>query len=270
MVYSTTDYAKGTDVAEPAVTSLPLWQRISGDLERKIDAGDFSAGFPGELELSERYGVSRGTVRKALQPLRDRGVISSERGRPPRVIDTVGASSYGPIYSLHETIRGLSMDQTNVVLQQRTTRHARVAAKLDLPEDAELFHLARIRLADDRPFAADRLWLPLDTARPMLDSDFTDTAVYQQLRDMCGVTLTGGYEELRPVVADASLAEALGCAPGDAVFKNQRLSAAPTGPVEFRETYIVGDRLSVVRSFGKGPPPERSDGPIDDEKWWDT
>src|SRR5699024_6144908 len=97
-----------------------------------------------------------------------------ERGRPPRVIDTVGASSFGPIYSLHETIRSLGMQQRNVVLQQRPTRHARVAAKLGLPDDADLFHLARIRLADGTPFAADRLWLPLDAARPMLDSEFTD------------------------------------------------------------------------------------------------
>ncbi|WP_237249195.1 GntR family transcriptional regulator [Spelaeicoccus albus] len=261
---------KGTDVGQPAVKSLPLWQRIASDLERLIDEGEFAARFPGELELADRYGVSRGTVRKALQPLRDRGVISSERGRAPRVIDTVGASSYGPIYSLHETVRGWGLRQTNVVLRQGTTRHERVAAKLRLPADTEFFHLARVRLADGTPFAADRLWIPLETARPMLNADFTDVAVYQQLRDKCGVTITGGYEELRPVIADSTLAQALECEQGTAVFKNERLSAGPVGAVEFRETYIVGERLSVVRSFGKGPPPERADGPVDDDEWWKT
>lgn len=253
---------------ESPVKPVPLWLKISGELERLIDAGEFDSVFPGELELADRYGVSRGTVRKALQPLRDRGIVTSERGRPPRVIDTVGASSYGPIYSLHETVQTLGLTQTNAVLRQGPVRHARVAARLTLPPDTELFHLARIRLADHVPFAADRLWIPMATASPMADADFTNVAVYQCLRDRCGVTLTGGYEEMRPVIAGASLAEALDCRQGDAIFKNERLSAGPGGPVEFRETYIVGNRLSVVRSFGKGPQPRRSDGPIDDEEWW--
>src|SRR5699024_10640495 len=45
----------------------PLWAAVRDDLESRIRSGDFSDAFPGELELSKQYGVSRSTIRAALK-----------------------------------------------------------------------------------------------------------------------------------------------------------------------------------------------------------
>jgi GntR family transcriptional regulator len=44
---------------------VPLWSQVCEDLRRRIDSGEFSAGFPGELSLTEAYDVSRHTIREA-------------------------------------------------------------------------------------------------------------------------------------------------------------------------------------------------------------
>ena len=50
--------------------TLPRWRQISDDLLRRLQDGEFVDGFPGELALSERYEVSRGTIRQALDQVK--------------------------------------------------------------------------------------------------------------------------------------------------------------------------------------------------------
>ena len=63
----------------------PLWRQLAADLRDRLDGGEFTGGFPGEVELGLRYSVSRHTVREALRQLRADGVISTGRGRRPRL-----------------------------------------------------------------------------------------------------------------------------------------------------------------------------------------
>lgn len=231
-------------------TSGPLWQRIADDLLHRIEQGQFADEFPGETDLVAEYGVSRGTIRSALRPLRDRGVISAERGRRPQVMNASGASSYGPIYSLHETVQEMGLDQPSTVVEQGLTQDRQIAIRLSRPESAQFFHLLRIRHTDDQPLAVDEVWMPATATRNcLLDVDFSHTAVYKELRDRCGIVLEGGREEIRAVAADETRAAALGCDVGDPLFKIERISSYQSDPFEFRETYILGSRYSIVRSF---------------------
>jgi DNA-binding GntR family transcriptional regulator len=70
---------------------------VSDDLRRRCHDGDFASGVPGEMSLAVEYKVSRHTVREALRPLRQEGLIRSQRGRSSTVPDTPD----------HEAIAGL-------------------------------------------------------------------------------------------------------------------------------------------------------------------
>lgn len=233
-----------------ATTAGPLWQRIADDLLHKIEQGQFVEGFPGETDLVAEYGVSRGTIRSALRPLRERGVISAERGRRPQVMNASGASSYGPIYSLHETVQEMGLDQPSTVVEQGLTQDRQIAVRLSRPESTQFFHLLRIRHTDDQPLAVDEVWMPAAATRNcLLKVDFSHTAVYKELRDQCGIVLEGGREEIRAVAADETRAVALGCEIGNPLFQIERTSSHGNAPFEFRRTYILGSRYSIVRSF---------------------
>lgn len=134
-----------------APRALPRWKAIHDELDARLRSGQYGAEFPGELALAEEFGVSRGTVRQALRPLRARGVITSGRGLRPRAADLSGASSYGAIYSLHEAVRAAGSSQRSRTLRQEIVRDAAVAARLSLAAETDLFFLHRVRLVDDAP-----------------------------------------------------------------------------------------------------------------------
>src|SRR5215470_6710529 len=71
--------ARGT---EPAIHGVTLWRRIADDLEQAIMTGAHATGdrLPGEVEIADRFGVNRHTVRRALAELAERGLVRAERG----------------------------------------------------------------------------------------------------------------------------------------------------------------------------------------------
>src|SRR5262249_57227850 len=82
---------RATASAETA--GIALWRRVADQLERAIADGSYPVDtrLPGEIEIAQRLGVDRHTVRRALAALADRGFVRAQRGsgayvgtRPPR------------------------------------------------------------------------------------------------------------------------------------------------------------------------------------------
>lgn len=230
--------------------SSPLWEAISGDLIERVKRGEFDQAFPGELALASEYGVSRGTIRGALRPLRESGVVSSRRGQQPRIIVDQSHGRFGPVYSLFEAVTAAGLTQRSRVIAQGMTRDAEAASRLGLPADAQLFELARIRLADDAPLAVDQIWLPRDVGIALLDVDFTETALYKELAERSGITLDSGTEELRAEAAGAGIAGMLECKVGTTLFRIERTGWSAGAVVEFRRTCVIADRYAVRTEFG--------------------
>jgi len=235
-------------------SSVPLWERISLDLAHRVEDGEFAEGFPGEFALATSYGVSRGTIRSALRPLRDRGAVSSHRGQKPRVIVGGASVTFGPVYSLFDAVQASSMSQRSIVLSQGAVTDALVAGHLAMEAATELFRLSRVRLADERPLAIDHVWLPASRVRSLANVDFSNTALYKELQDRCGITLDGGREELHAETATESLAALLQCRPGAPLFRIERIGCHRGERIEFRRTHILGERYVASASFGVSPP----------------
>ncbi|WP_346958689.1 GntR family transcriptional regulator [uncultured Arthrobacter sp.] len=227
----------------------PLWKAVSAELLAEVLAGAFAGSFPGELELARRYGVSRGTIRAALKPLRDAGHITAHPGKKPTVV-AGRSTAYGPIYSVLASIRESGMEHRSVVLEQHLVVNAEVAAKLSLAPDVELFHLSRVRLADGEPIGLDEVWLPGTTAAKLLEADFRDASLYGELDRRCGVVLDGGVEHLTAVPATPAQAALLGCPEGAPLLLIERTGCHRARDVEFRCSHVLGDRVAIATAFG--------------------
>lgn len=229
---------------------VPLWAQILADLRRRMDEGEFSDAFPAELTLVDEYRVSRHTVREALRRLREEGTVIAGRGRTPRLAGTVEiAQPVGALYSLFASVEATGQVQRSIVRTLDTRADGVVAARLGLEESSPLVYLERLRLADERPLAVDRVWLPATLAAPLLDVDFTRTALYQECAQRCGVRLTGGYEHIRAVVPTAAERRLLSLEPRTAAFAIDRLGRSGDRPVEWRQTFVRADRFVVVAQF---------------------
>jgi GntR family transcriptional regulator len=228
---------------------VPLWQQLLADLRARLAAGEFVAGFPGELALTEQYAVSRHTVREALRHLREEGTVTAARGRKPRLGAAEIEQPLGALASLFATVEASGLEQRNVVRRLQVLADGVIATRLGLEEAAPLVYLERLRLAGGEPLALDRVWLPADLASPLLDADFTYTALYDELAAHCGIRLTGGQERVRAVLATRGERTLLQLPPTEALLLVERTGCLHGRPVEFRHTLVRGDRYAVTAEF---------------------
>lgn len=235
-------------------SALPLWAQVRQDLERRLRRGDLDEAFPGEMRLVEEYGVSRQTVRQAVRALREAGVVDAGRGRAPRVASREIAQPQGTLYSLFASVAATGRRQRSVVRRLDARADGTVAARLGLEESAPLVHLERLRLIDDEPLAVDRVWLPAQFAAPLLDADFSETSLYDELDRRCGIRLTGGREEVRAVVPTPAERSLLGLDDRGAALAIDRLGEWRARPVEWRQTLVRGDRFTLVSDLGRSEP----------------
>lgn len=237
--------ARAVDRASP----LPLWAQLHEDLVRRLDAGAFGADFPGEHQLAEEYQVSRHTVREALRRLRQSGVLESGRGRRTAVHRARIEQPLGALYSLFSEVQARGMRQRSEVLDRGIRSDPSVAARLGLDPGVEFVYLERIRYADDEPLALDRTWLPASLARPLLEADLTATGIYDELHRRSGVRVTGGQERIQAVTPTAAQRDTLRLPRGVALLSIERTGTTDTGPIEWRQTFVRGDRFSVVATW---------------------
>ena len=228
---------------------MPLWAQLEAELRRRLDAGEFDDGFPTDAQLVSRYEVSRHTVREAIRQLNKTGVLRRERGRGTVVNRAEFVQPLGGLYSLFRSIESAGVSQTSTVLEMGAVTNAEAASHLGLDEEAELFHLERIRFAGDAPLAVDRAWLPLTLAAPLLDVDFSHTALYDELDRACGIRPNRGWERLMPVLPSFADRDRLGLKRNDAAFFLERLGQHDGDTIEWRTTTIRGDRYRFVADW---------------------
>lgn len=231
---------------------MPLWAQLETDLRARLEAGEFDEAFPTDLELTESYGVSRHTVREAVRHLNKTGLLKRERGRGTVVNRSEFEQSLGTLYSLFQSVESAGVEQTSEVLRCQIVVDASAAAHLEIDESAELVLVERLRLAGGSPLAVDRAWLPHSIAAPLLDVDWSRTALYAELAAADAPVPNQGWERLTPILPTAADRTRLDLRKSDAAFFLERLGCRDGTPIEWRTTVIRGDRYRFVTDWSAG------------------
>ena len=247
------------------MTGDPLWRQVLDDLERRIGEGEIVDRFPTDRELVTEYGVSRHTVREAVQRLHARGLVERHRGRGSFLRPDQLRQPVGTLYSLFRAVEDRGLEQRSEVLEHAERRDTEAATRLGLAPDAPLIHLQRLRYAGDEPLALDAVWLPAELARPLLEADWTRTALYDELDRRCGVRLASAEELIEPSMPDDDARSLLGLEDGEALFRIERTGRTDDRSVEWRVTLVRGRRFAFTSSWDRtrtvepvsfGPRPE--------------
>ncbi len=210
-------------------------------IENELAVGD---PVPSERSLTERFGVSRMTVRQALDALVADGVLLREQGRgtfvaPLRADFEMRLTTFG------EDARRLGMAPGTVVLDAATVpASARVAEALGCAEAAPVHHVHRLRLADGEPMSVEHGWIPAAFA-PDLLADGVPESIYGALR-AAGLAPTWGEDTLSASEATPREAELLKMRTARAVLRTQRRTFAGDLAVMYSQACYRGDRYSVV------------------------
>ena len=134
---------------------LPLYLQISERLTRDIAAGTYRDGtrLPPEMELARAFGVSVGTLRKALAELTARGLLIRRHGSGNYVRNAAGPTGIYAFFHL-ELRDGAGMPTARTLSADRVA----TPAGDDVPW-AEAWRIRRLRLLNDTPAAFEEIWI---------------------------------------------------------------------------------------------------------------
>ena len=197
---------------------MTLYDKIREDLLSKIKDGTYPEGqtIPSELELAQIYGVSRPTVRQALQLLADDGYLEKRRRRGTVVTKPKVRQSFTMSISSFEDAMRLAgrLPKTKVLMFKRERANIEVEKRLELASEKDVFKLVRLRYADSLPNVFVESYIPCELY-PGLDSfDFNESSLYAAM-DACGNPVMTAQRRLEAIKADGAAAALLDVEPGD-------------------------------------------------------
>ena len=210
----------------------PLYFQLAQAIERAITAGALPSGsrLENEILLAQRYGLSRPTVRRAVQELVDKGLLVRKRGVGTQVIQPHVHRSV-ELTSLHDDlVRGGGQPSTEVLSLERVAAPEEVAEELKLSPGSEVVVLRRLRRTQGEPLALMTNFLP-GRFEPTFE-ELTDRGLYQYLRGQ-GVHLRVAHQRIGARLARAEEARLLDEPPRSALLTMQRTAFDDKGaPVE--------------------------------------
>lgn len=228
----------------------PKYEVLAAALEQRVRAMNARDALPTERELLEEFGVSRTTVRQAIQLLIRKGLVYNVQGAGTYVSNPAVVSKTLRLTGFSEDMRQRGMEPASTILAQGTVvATSELAAKLHIGPGDPLIAIRRLRSADGVPMALETVYL----VAALVDLDHIDltNSLYERLRDE-GVNVTRAAQAIEAVNVDAEQARHLDQAVGAAALRVQRVSFTDRGTsFEHAETIYRGDRYSFDVVVGR-------------------
>ncbi|MFP3357359.1 GntR family transcriptional regulator [Planococcus sp. SIMBA_143] len=154
---------------------IPIYIQIEEQLKQQIQQGDFSVGtsIPSERELSERFAVSRMTVRQSITNLVNDGLLYREKGRGTFVASPKVEQPLNGLTSFTEDMESRGMVPSSKLIGFEILEpEIDVAHELQLEQGDQVYFVERIRFADDKPMAIERTFLPVKRFPNLTEESF--------------------------------------------------------------------------------------------------
>jgi GntR family transcriptional regulator len=236
---------KRTDDARPQPPLLVpqrkqvAWQAVQALLEM-LERPEFGPGerIPAERDLAEHLGVSRMTLRKALQTLIDRGMLE-RRGNRGTFVTAPGVER--PLNTLARKGIAQVVEQSGarpgskLLYFEQTRASARVAKLLKLGEGDALIAIRRLRTVDQQPFCVETSYLPAARVPDLVAADLLDGAsLYALLAARYQIEIDSDEATLSVATMNDQEARLLEVAPGTAALVYRGVIFDTQGqPVEY-------------------------------------
>jgi GntR family transcriptional regulator len=219
------------------------YREIADDLRTRIDAGEFGGGkvLPSEADLSQAYAASRVTIRRALEVLRDEGIVAARQGFGWFVQSDLLRQRLGRL----STIEG-QLAASGITAERQILDFAFVAAEPRVQRvlgTHQVLRVRRLNLADGEPFARVTVWCPASLGDRLSRADVERSPFYELLP----VPLGGATQTIAAEAASAADAKLLGIPVGSPVLRCERVTTDQDGqPVLMSVHVFPGHRTEFV------------------------
>lgn len=177
---------------------LPLYLQLMEALIIKIENNEYKEGekLPSERELCEIYGLSRITVRSALQELEREGYIYKHHGKGTFVSVKNYEQTLKNLYSFTEEIKKLGkIPHTKVLSFKELPLDKRLADKMGLKNNEKVFQIKRLRLADDEPLMYETSYVPKNKFPYLTQNVLEERPMYDVFLEDYKINVTKAVEK---------------------------------------------------------------------------
>lgn len=219
------------------------YRDIAEVLRDRVRSGDYAAGrlLPSESELSEEFEASRVTIRRALEVLRDEGLVAARQGFGWFVASEPVRQNLGRLATIEA-----QMAEGGMRPQRRILEFAYVTARGKVRQvlgAEQVLRVRRLNLADGEPFAVVTVWCPAELGQELSRADVERSPFYELLP----IRLSGATQTIGADAVSADDAKLLGVPAGSPVLRCERITTDENGrPVLYSEHVFPAHRTEFV------------------------
>lgn len=206
----------------------PLYQQIKALITQRLIAGEWAPGvaIPSEMDLAARFGVSQGTVRKAIDELAAENILIRRQGKGTFV------ATHNEDKVKLRFLRLVAADGSKELLDnqlltcERSKASANVARMLDIRTGSAVISVNRLLLFSGKPLILDRIVLPAAPFKGVTADKINafNGSMYRMYETQLGIRMVRAEERLTAVGADAEVASVLGLRLGTPLLSIERVS----------------------------------------------
>lgn len=237
----------GLNARSKAGPMTVTFKDVKADLLDQIARGTLRPGaqMPNETDLAEAYGCARATVNRAMRELAEEGIVERKRKAGTRVRMAPIRQARFSIPIVRDEIEAQGAEYRYALLD-RTVQGAPdwLRGRLGLDAGQEVLHVVCMHYADGMPYQHEDRWINPEIVPGVLAADFSVNGPNEWL--VAEVPFSDAEISFMAVEAEQGLADHLGCAVDDALFRIERTTWLRGSAITLvRLTYRRGHRMTT-------------------------
>lgn len=228
------------------LSRIPLHLQIESQLRVWIDKNRDGGTLPNEIKLSDSFGVSRNTLRAAINRLVNEGLIERKQGVGTRIIPEKFRTNAlkWKSFTVEMAEKGVSVENYDINFSFKTPTNE-VIGSLNLENNKPIPNLRRLRGTDGIPVA---LFISYFHPKIALDDSINfNMPLYQILEEKFDIIPCRSRESIESIAANLDLSKLLNCSEGSPILKRKCLIYDNRNtPLEYVINYYKGDAFTYT------------------------
>lgn len=223
----------------------PLWSQLYDILESRILNGDYQEGevLPSEMSLMEEFGVSRVTVRQAMDKLINAKLISRKRGKGTIVLKRENTVATSFLSSFNGVEEKNNANDRRIISLEFTLPPIDVAYFFGISANKPVLRLTRQTYVDGKPVTRYETYL--NPLTPVDDQTDFSGSMYAKLEQV-GYPITHVKEKITASLITAKQKELFGISKNEAIMNRIRMGFSDQTPIEYTYSQYVANGYELV------------------------
>ena len=231
---------------------LPLYYQLKENILKAIKNNEFKTGerLPSERELAEFNGVSRMTVKKAVDILVNNNYLYRKQGSGTFVSDYKDSYSISPLLSFSKEMEEKGLNYSSKILDFKKIQNKEIAKKMHIAPEEYLIKIERLRLVENKAFLLENTYLRALNFKELKIEHLKNNSLYKIFKEKYNINLTNAEAEIEAVIFDSNIASKMDIEEGMLGLYFEQYSKNKEGEIiEYTSAYYRNDNYKFKFTF---------------------